>query len=141
LINEEKINYSKNQTSKNNYLLIAGLLLIIAGLLSIILWVPMMTISTETLEMYIDISQFRSYDPTITIENVKQILTTCATIAIVISVFPILGGILTLKKKIWGVTLVCGLVGLLTFIPFVLPGILSLVSTVLIYKYKKEFKK
>lgn len=79
-------------------------------------------------------------DPNITLESLRSFFMVCATIGIVLSIFPILGGVLSLKKKLWGVSLGCAIIGLFTFLPIIFPGILCLIALILIMLSKEEFE-
>jgi len=63
----------------------------------------------------------------------------CGTIGCILSAFPILGGIVTLKRKLRGLALVGSLVGLFLIGPVFVSSILSLIGLILIVKSKKEF--
>ena len=90
---------------------IAGILLIIAGIFTLVMWIPLFTIDIQTIETYVDI---------------KDIFVLCGVIGCVLSVFSILGGILALKKKLWGVSIVSG-------IPLVMIGVfISVISLVFV---------
>ena len=105
---------------------IAGILLIIAGIFTLVMWIPLFTIDIQTIETYVDITQFQSISPDITVENIKDIFVLCGVIGCVLSVFSILGGILALKKKLWGVSIVSG-------IPLVMIGVfISVISLVFV---------
>jgi hypothetical protein len=67
-------------------------------------------------------------------------LSTCAIVGCIIAVFPILGGILSIKRKMWGFVLASGIIGLLTIVPSVVSGILSLVAIVMVVISRKEFQ-
>jgi hypothetical protein len=143
LTNDEFKEYTfEQEPMKSNQLpfpLIAGLLLILAGVLSIFLTSSLLMIDISTLEQFIDISQLQQINPLITIEDVQSLLSTCATIIIIISILPILGGIFCFKKKLWGICLACSIIGLITFWPSLIPGLLSLIALILIIISKKEF--
>jgi hypothetical protein len=112
--------------SKYSKITIAGILLIIAGIFTLIMWIPLFTIDIQTIESYIDIAQFQSISPNITVEDIKDIFVLCGVIGCVLSIFCILGGILALKKKLWGVSVV-------SCIPLIIIGVfISVVSLVFI---------
>lgn len=140
---EQNLGYFHSEVeNKNNdtKIIIAGILLIIAGLLSILSWASIFATDIQMLEQIIDLNQFQEIDPSITVESVRNVLTACATIGIIISIFPILGGILAINKKLWGVSLACAIIGLATFLAIIIPGILCIVAAILIYISKEEFK-
>ncbi len=129
---QNKLQQSLNVTSKPT---IAGILLIIAGILAILFGVLLYQINTST----IDISQFQDIDPDITSEQIKTFFTMCGTAFCILGIFPILGGILALKRKLWGITLVGGIIGLLSF-GFFISSILSLIAIILLAISRKEFQ-
>jgi len=130
------------QSSNNkSFPKIAGILLIIAGFLALVYWVQFLLLDSTMLESYIDISQLQQLDPNITIDQIVEILNTCAVIGCVLSIFPILGGILAIKKKLWGISLVGSIIGILTLGIFFTSSILSIISLILLIISKKEFQK
>jgi len=141
-IENKELDYlSDKPSNKNSYPLIAGILLIIAGIISIMLWIPVITMDISLIENMIDISQFQEIDPSFTIEDFKGILNTCALIGMVVSAFPILGGILSIKRKLWGIALTSSIIGLTMFIPSIIGGILSLVAMILLILSRNEFNR
>jgi len=129
------------QTSnKSSMPMIAGVLLIVSGIIALVFWISAVMMDVSAVESIIDISQLQQMDPTITPEQLKELLTLCGTIGAIIAVFPILGGILSLKRKLWGVALAGGLLGLFTMGPFLASSILSLIGLILIGISRKEFQ-
>ncbi|RLF50203.1 MAG: hypothetical protein DRN24_06965 [Thermoplasmata archaeon] len=130
----------RQQTSKVSKTVVASVLLILAGVINVIFWIPLFFIDTTTLNTMINITQFKQINPDITIEQIHGFFTICATIGVIIALFPILGGILSLKRKMWGLCLACSIIGVFTFIPSIIAGVLSLISMVLLIISKKEFQ-
>lgn len=123
-MNEQKKDPTESQDFSNRQVFpkyskitIAGLLLIIAGIFTLLMWIPLFTIDINTIESYVDISQFQSFSPDITYDDIKDIFVLCGVIGCALSIFSILGGILALKKKLWGVSVVSS-------IPLVIIGII-----------------
>lgn len=137
---DEVINPLQQSIKNRSFPKIAGILLIIAGILALIYWIQFLLLDTIMLESYIDIDQLQQLDPTITIEQIVQILNTCAVIGCILAIFPILGGLLALKKKLWGISLVGSIIGLFTLGIFITSSILSLISLILLIISKKEFQ-
>ena len=138
---QEELKNPLIQSSNNkSFPKIAGILLIIAGILALVYWIQFLLLDITILESYIDIDQLQQLDPTITIEQIVEILNTCAVIGCVLSIFPILGGILAIKKKLWGISLVGSIIGLFTLGIFFTSSILSLISLILLIISKKEFQ-
>jgi len=127
-----------NQTSMP---LIAGILLILTGVISICWWIYFNSIIDIIFtEEMMTAAQLQEMPPGITIDQIKQMLATCGIIFCGLSIFPILGGILAIKKKLWGIALTGGILGLFTFGFLVISPVLSLIAIILIYISRKEFK-
>ncbi len=121
---------------------IAGILLILAGVIALLSWISAtIAIDISTIESAGILSLFQETDPTITAEQAKELLTVCGIIGCILSVFPILGGILSLKRKMWRIALAGGILGLLTIFTAIIPGILCSIGLILIAMSKQEFRK
>ena len=118
---------------------IAGILLLIAGLLGIYTWTSTAFFDVNTIDPSI-IEQLQQSGVEITIEQIVAFLGVCTIIGIIISIFPLLGGIISIKRKMWGFTIVMSIIGLFTIGPFLLSSILSLIALILIALSKKEFQ-
>jgi len=119
--------------------LIAGILLIVAGVASIFGWILFMNTSESIL---VDLlKQLQEVDPSYTMENVKNFISVCSLIGIVVSIFPILSGIISVKKKMWGVALAGSIIGLFAIIPLFILIFLPIISMTLLIISRKEFKK
>ncbi len=133
--NMEQYPFQKS-LKKGSKTTIAGILLIVAGLLAIMSWISIIIIDVSM----IDTSLFQGVDPTTTAEKVKDFYTICGTIGCILSVFPILGGIVTLKRKMRGLALVGGLIGLFMIGPLFASSILSLIGLIFVGLSKEEFQ-
>ncbi len=137
-----EINSPFNQSlNKSPIPMIAGILLIIAGILAFLFWIQFFTIDVATLESLIDISQFEQINPSISSEQIVEFLNTCAIIGCIIVVFTILGGILSLKRKLWGIALACSIIGLFSLGILLFSSVLSLIAMILLIISRKEFEK
>jgi hypothetical protein len=137
--NDELYNSNMNGSSepkKDLKPLIAGVLLIIAGLMSILTWIAVFSIDYSM----IDISILETQNMTITTEQLQSIMSICATIGIILSIFPLLGGILSIQKKLWGGALAGSIIGLFTVGPIFLSSILSLISLILLIITRNQFQ-
>ena len=126
------------KSDKYSFPIIAGVLLLIAGVLALISFIQVLTINVNTLGSVVDISQLETLN--VTPEQLKDFLHTCAIIGCIISVFTILGGILSFRKKLWGMALACSIIGLFTFGPMLISSILCLIALILIAISKQEFQ-
>jgi len=138
----------KHPSNKISKPTIAGFLLIIAGLIAFISFLQLVIVDDLTIQSSYDIfkSQFSQFNINITQDQLKQSFIMCGTIGIIIAIFSILSGILSLKRKIWGFALVAGIplafIGLIipSFSLFFISGILALIGILLIAFSRKEFQ-
>lgn len=119
--------------------MIAGILLILAGLIGLITWVSSLLIDVNTIDPSI-LEQLQQSGIEITVEQIETFLSICATIGIILSIFPLLGGVLALKRKMWGIAIVMSIIGLFTVGPIFASSILALVGLILIAISKNEFQ-
>jgi len=63
----------------------------------------------------------------------------CVTTGVVLSMFALIGGILTIKKKLWLGALICAIIGIFSF-GFLVSSGLCLGAIILIIMGKKEFE-
>ncbi len=124
----------KQQPTGSSMPTIAGLLLILAGILGLFSWVSSLLIDPTQLVPQVT-------EMPITPEQLRSFLQICSVIGCILSVFTLLGGILAFKKKKWELALIGSLMGLITIGPFLLASVLSLVGLILVGMSKKEFQK
>lgn len=128
--------------------MVAGILLIIAGIISLILFIQIVMVDESTIQSVYNAtqSQLAQLGTNMTQEQLKQGFVICGTIGGVMAVFSILGGVLALKRKLWGVALAAsipqGFLGLLIpgFLLMFVSGILALMGLVLLAFSRKEFQ-
>jgi hypothetical protein len=127
-------------SNKMSYPTIAGLLLIIAGILGIINWSQIFLIDATSLGSLFDISQIQEFYPTITYGQLLGFFQTCAIIGIIISIFPILGGLLSIKKKLYYIAIATSIIGLFSIGIMLSSSILSLIALILLIMSKQNFQ-
>jgi hypothetical protein len=138
---KDNLKYSVQPTTSKSILpTIIGFLLIIAGVLAMINWISFFLLDITTLSSYYDISQLQQVYPNITPQQFLDFLRTCAAIGLVISIFPILGGLLAIKRKMWGISVACSIIGLLSIGIFFTSSLFSLIAIVILIISKKEFQ-
>lgn len=71
-------------------------------------------------------------------ESLAAILAICGGIFVIFGLVAIVGGIMAVQRKMWGLALVGSILGLLA-LGFILGSVLSLVGLILIAISKKEF--
>ncbi len=128
------------KSGKYSFPVIAGVLLIIAGTLALISFIQVLLIDTNTIESIIDVAQIQTSDVNLTSAQIKEFMNTCAIIGCIISVFTILGGILSFRKKLWGMALACSIIGLFSLGPMFISSILCLIALIFIVLSKQEFQ-
>jgi hypothetical protein len=114
--------------------LIAGILLIIAGLLGLFTWASALAIDSSIIQNVLPA------DSPITVEQLQSFLTTCGIIGAVLSIFTLAGGIVALKRKAWGLAVIGGILGLFTIGPMLLGSILSLIGLIIVAISRKDFQ-
>jgi len=132
---DEDFSYGTNQQKGISKPLIAGILLIIAGALGLMTWISLFGFDITM----IDPSLLQTDEFTISPEDLQSMLQICAVVGVILSVFPILGGILAIKRKLWGVVLVCSILGIFTVGPVFISSILAVIALILIATTKKDF--
>lgn len=113
--------------------ILAGILLIIAGLLGLFTWTSALALDSSMIQTLLPA------DSPITAEQLQSILATCGIIGCILSIFATTGGIVALKRKAWGLALLGGILGLFTIGPLFLGTIISLIGLILVILAKKEF--
>jgi hypothetical protein len=128
-------------SNKNSYPLIAGIMLIIAGIIGMAFWIQMYLIDASMIELIINnINQIQGMENSLTEEQIIGLLQTCAIIGVIISIFPILGGILAVKKKLYYIALTGSIIGLFSIGIMFSSSVLSLIALVLLIFSKTEFQ-
>ncbi len=122
--------------------LIAGIFLIIAGLLGILFWSMILAFDPSTLDPLM-LQNALPADSPISLEQLQSMLQsfflTCGIIGCVLSVFTLAGGIVAVKRKAWGLAIVGGILGLFTF-GFFLGSIMALIGLIVVVISRKDFQ-
>ena len=103
-----------------------GALLLIAGILGIIQWGWVIAVGSSVM----------GFDPTG--GALAGIILICGAIGIIFSLIALLGGVFAIQRKMWGLGIAGGVLGLLSF-GFVLGSVLALVGLILVAISHKEF--
>ena len=103
-----------------------GALLLVAGILGIIFW-GMVIAGASTIGIVPGIGG-----------ALASIVAICGGIEIVFSLIALIGGVFAIQRKMWGLGLAGGILGLLSF-GFFIGSILALVGLILIAISRKEF--
>ena len=80
------------------------------------------------------LSSFASFIP-----GFETILLVCGLIGITFSAFALLGGIMAIQRKMWGLALVGSILGLFIIGPVFISSLLSLIALILIAITHREF--
>jgi len=118
---------------------IAGIFLIIAGLLGIFIWSMVLAFDPSELDPLM-LQNILPADSPISLEQLQSILLTCGIIGCILSVITLAGGIVAVKRKTWGLAIAGGILGLFTIGPFFLGSIMSLIGLILAIVSRKEFQ-
>ena len=132
---EDSMDIEETSHATSRKPVIAGVFLITAGILSLLTWISVFIFDFST----IDPTLFQQQGINITIQQIHMIMNICATLAIILSIFPIIGGIFAFKRGKWAITLLGGILGLFIIGPIFISSILSLIGLILVILSKEEF--
>ena len=130
-------------SNKSSKPLIAGILLMIAGGLSILMWLSLAAMDVSFIETFImpELGLAPEYESiALSAESIKELFVICGTVGFFLSVFAILGGIMSVRRQLWGLVLAGGILGLFTIGPVFISSILSLIAIILVAISRKEFQ-
>lgn len=133
-INDYYPEQNQEQRKTSNIPLIAGIFLIIAGLLGLFTWSSALAIDPSMIENLLPPEQ------PITAEQLQSFLTTCGIIGCILSVLTLAGGIVAVKRKAWGLAVVGGILGLFTIGPALLGSVISLIGLIFLILSRKDFQ-
>jgi len=102
-----------------------GALLLIAGILGLVQWGWVIAVGSSVI----------GFDPTGILAGAIII---CGAIGIIFSLIALLGGVFAIQRKMWGLGIAGGVLGLFSF-GFFLGSILALIGLILIAVSHKEF--
>jgi len=120
--------------------MIAGILLILAGLLGLFTWLSVLTVPSSAIDQALTGQVLTGYENLeITAEMIQSILLVCGAIGCIFSILALLGGIVSLKRKLWPLALLGSILGLFTVGPMLVSSVLSLVALILLILARKEF--
>lgn len=128
---------TQQPTKRSSLPMIAGIMLIVAGLLGLLFCAAIFFVDPAMIE------ETLAQQPTFEITNTQiySILIICGAIGSVLSIFTILGGIFALKRKMWWFALLSGILGLFIIgLPPFISTVLSFIGLILIVISKKDFQ-
>ena len=114
--------------------MIAGILLILAGIIGLISWAPFFMGDESLINFVLE------NNTGFTEEQIRNAFMTCGAIGIVLSIFVILGGILSFKSKNWKITILFSVLGLLIIGYYLLSSIFCVLAILMLLISKKEFQ-
>ncbi|HIH28433.1 MAG TPA: hypothetical protein HA260_01365 [Thermoplasmata archaeon] len=114
--------------------LIAGIFLVIAGLLGLLTWASALALDVSVIQNVLP------PESPITAEQLQSFLTTCGVIGAVLSIFTLAGGIVAMRRKAWGLAVIGGILGLFTIGPILLGSILSLIGLIIVAISRNDFQ-
>ena len=103
-----------------------GALLLIAGILGLIMWGWVMAAGAVLFGI-----------PGMPVD-VSGIVTICGAIGIIFSIFPLIGGIFAIQRKMWGLGVAGGVLGIFS-LGFFIGSILALIGLILVAVSRREF--
>ena len=137
---DEPMSFDDENLITNNkrvgLLRIAAILLILAGFLSMIMWLSIAALDISIVETLID-AQYDSMS--ITAESLKDVFVVCGALGFLVGVFIILGGVMILRKRLWGMGIAASVVGLFSIGPMFLSSIMCFLGLIFLLYSKNEF--
>lgn len=112
---------------------LAGILLILTGLLGLLTWVSAISVDTSMIQGILP-----SNSP-ITAEQLQSFLLVCGIIGSILSIIALAGGIVALRRKGWGLAMIGSVLGLFTIGPYFLASILALIGLIILVISRKDF--
>jgi hypothetical protein len=141
-INNNYPNQSQQPINPSSKPLLAGIFLIVAGLLGILMWSMVLAIDPSQLDQLM-LQNALPPDSSISLEQlqsmIQSFMLTCGIIGCILSIFTLAGGIVAIKRKAWGLAIVGGILGLFT-IGYFLGSIMSLIGLILLIISRKDFQ-
>lgn len=125
---------TKSSSSNESYPLIAGVLLILSSALAILNGIVFIF---SDLSIFISSNDLSGIPP----ELVETILFVCGIVILVLAIFALLGGIMSIRKKMWGFALGGAILGLFTLGPLLISSILSIIALIFIVLSRDQFEK
>jgi len=125
--------------NKSSTLKIAGVLLILVGIFIIVHWIYIL-ITPDFIDTLMNTGVYNNVN--ITKEDIATVFNFCGILAIGLSFFTILGGILTLKRQMFWFALIGGILGIFAIAPlfFFIPNILSLLGAIFVLRSRRDFE-
>ena len=137
---DERENNNVRKTKKIKPL-IAGVLLITAGIIGMMMSAPILLINDETIDYIRDTNDlFEETFQNVTTSQLKQSFMMIGAIGVIFSLFGFIGGTLSIFRKKWMITLILSIISIFSILFLILPGILSIIAVILIYLSKNDFK-
>ncbi len=107
---------------------VGGAMLLVGGIISLTFWAYIAALAAEAGSL-IPVGG----------EYFTDIFLICGAIGIILSLFPLLGGVFALRRKLWGLGLAGGIIGLFSLGWFFLGSLFSLIGLILVAISHKEF--
>lgn len=118
---------------------IAGVILLLAGILIIVHWIYITT-SPDFVDTLISTGVYNNMN--ITRADLVAVFNFCGILASGLSLFTIIGGILAIQRRLFWFSVIGGIVGIFAIAPlfFFVPNILSLVGGPFIIRSRKDYQ-
>lgn len=137
---------------KTSKIKIAGFILLIVGIIGLVLSVPSALADESTVQLIREnnpelFDDNESIYCNLTNAEIKDMIVTQGIFGSVVSVFPVLSGVLAIKRKMWILAVVFGMIaaiGMILVLPMILGiplGFLSLIGVILIAQNRQKYNK
>ena len=123
------------QQGKGMMSMAGGVLILVSGILGLLMWVFFTLLVVGGTSAILPIPGF----PAGMAGSLATFLLVCGLIGLVFSIIAIVGGVMGIRRKMWGLSLVGGIFGLLA-IGYLLGSLLGLIGLILVAVSKKDFQ-
>ncbi len=113
--------------------MIAGILLLIAGISGLLTWSTFLAADATVFQNLLP------PDSHITAQQVQSFLQTCSILGLVFSALVFVGGIMAIRRKSWGLAMAGSVLGLFTIGILFSASVFSLLGLALLFISRKEF--
>jgi hypothetical protein len=113
--------------------IVGGILILIAGIMGLAMGGLFMAINTSDFSKY-GLGTVSGLEDTL-----HNILLVCGAIFIILGLIAIVGGIMGVRRKSWGLAVLGGVLGLFILTPYMIGSLVALVGLILVAVSKKDF--
>jgi hypothetical protein len=113
--------------------IVGGILILISGIMGLAMGALFMAINTS------DFNRLGLGSVSGLSDTLHNILLVCGAIFIILGLIAVVGGIMGVRRKSWGLAVLGGVLGLFILTPYMIGSLVALVGLILVAVSKKDF--